>query len=173
MSTTQTVTRRPAATSDLHPTPSRLPEPSRVRIAAALNAVLADGLDLHASVKVAHWNVKGPQFPALHPQFEELATALAGHGDEVAERAVTLGALALGTVRHVARASRLPEYPQQTTRDLEHVAHVAERLEAFLEGVRAARGVAEQEGDDDTVDLLTQVASDLEKHGWFLRATLG
>lgn len=156
----------------MYPTPSRLPEPARARIADALNAVLADGLDLHASLKVAHWNLKGPQFPALHPLFEEIATGLAGHSDAVAERAVTLGARAYGTVRHVARTSRVADYPQETSRDLEHVRLLADRIDTYLEGVRKARGVAEKEGDADTVDLLTEVASELEKHGWFLRASL-
>lgn len=156
----------------MYATPSRLPEPARAKIADALNAVLADGLDLHAALKVAHWNLKGPQFPALHPLFEEIAAGLAGHNDAVAERAVTLGARAYGTVRHVARTSRLVDYPQETSRDLEHVRLLADRLERYLEGVRAARTVGEQNGDVDTVDLLTTVATDLEKHGWFLRASL-
>jgi starvation-inducible DNA-binding protein len=156
----------------MYATPSRLPEPARARIADALNAVLADGLDLHAALKVAHWNLKGPQFPALHPLFEEIAVALAGHNDAVAERAVTLGARAFGTVRHVARASRLADYPQETARDLEHVRLLADRLERYLEGLRAARTVGEENGDADTVDLLTTVATGVEKHGWFLRASL-
>src|SRR5512139_3373071 len=156
----------------MYATPSRLPEPSRARIADALNAVLADGLDLHASLKVAHWNLKGPQFPALHLLFEQIATGLATHNDSVAERAVTLGARAYGTVRHVARASRVAEYPQETTRDLEHVKLLADRIDTYLEGVRGARGVAEKDGDTDTVDLLTGIATELEKRGWFLRASL-
>ena len=36
-----------------------------------------------------------------------------------------------------------------------------------------ARATADEEKDQDTVDLLTGVAEALEKHGWFLRATLG
>jgi starvation-inducible DNA-binding protein len=157
----------------MYPTPSRLPEPARARIADALNAVLADGLDLHASVKVAHWNLKGPQFPALHALFEEIAVGLAGHNDSVAERAVTLGGRAYGAVRHVAKASRVADYPQDTTRDLEHVKLLADRVDTFLDGVRAARAVAEKDGDTDTVDLLTGIATEFEKHGWFLRASLG
>ncbi|HET8538231.1 MAG TPA: DNA starvation/stationary phase protection protein Dps [Anaeromyxobacter sp.] len=156
----------------MYATPSRLPEPARARIADALNAVLADGLDLHASLKVAHWNLKGPQFPALHLLFEEIATGLAGQSDAVAERAVALGARAHGTVRHVARASRVADYPQETTRDLEHVRLLADRIDTYLDGVRAARGVAERDGDVDTVDLLTGIATELEKRGWFLRASL-
>lgn len=156
----------------MYQTPSRLPESARVRIADALNTTLADGLDLHASVKVAHWNLRGPQFPSLHALFEQIAATLAGHNDAVAERAVTLGASAKGALRHVARASRVEDYPQETTRDLEHVRLLADRVDTYLEGVRAARAVSEREGDPDTVDLLTSVALDLEKHGWFLRATL-
>src|SRR6187549_1934139 len=105
----------------MYKSPSHLPEPARANIADALNARLADGLDLHSQIKVAHWNIKGPQFAALHPLFETFAVSLATHNDAVAERAVTLGAKAYGTARHVAKASRLADYPQETARDLEHV----------------------------------------------------
>lgn len=156
----------------MHRSPSHLPEAARATIAGALNAVLADGLDLHSQIKVAHWNIKGPQFAALHPLFETFAIGLAAHTDLVAERAVTLGARAYGTARHVAAVSRLADYPQETTRDLEHVRLLADRFEGFLAGVRAARGVGEQHGDTDTVDLLTGIVTDFEKHSWFLRASL-
>lgn len=156
----------------MYTSPSRLSEDVRSAVAQALNARLADGLDLHGQIKVAHWNIKGPQFAALHPLFESFAVSLAGHNDAIAERAVTLGARAYGTARHVAARSRLPEYPQDTTRDLEHVRLLAERIELYLEGVREARGVADKNGDTDTVDLLTGIVSEFEKHAWFLRASL-
>jgi starvation-inducible DNA-binding protein len=149
-----------------------LPEEARVKIAESLNARLADGLDLHSQIKVAHWNIKGPQFAALHPLFETFALSLANHNDSVAERAVILGAKAYGTARHVATMSQLPEYPQETTRDMDHVRLLAERIEKYLEGVRETRGVGEKYGDTDTVDLLTGIISEFEKHTWFLRASL-
>ena len=152
--------------------PSPLPERARNEIAETLNARLADGLDLHSQIKVAHWNVKGPQFAALHPLFETFAVGLAAFNDSIAERAVTLGGRAYGTARHVAKASKLAEYPAETTRDLDHVKLLAERFETYLEGMRESRGVAEQQGDTDTVDLLTQIISEFEKHAWFLRASL-
>lgn len=156
----------------MYPSPNRLPEDARTRISEALNARLADGLDLHGQIKVAHWNVKGPHFAAFHALFEQMAIGLAAHNDAVAERAVTLGGRAYGTARHVAKASRLAEYPQETTRDLEHVKLLAERIDVYLDGVREARQVAEKAGDGDTVDLLTQIVTEFEKHGWFLRASL-
>src|ERR1043165_1709170 len=125
----------------MNPSPSPLPEQSRSTIAAMLNARLADGLDLHSQIRGAHWNIKGPQFAALHPLFETFAVGLAGYNDAIAERAVTLGGRALGTARHVAKASSLPEYPQETQRDMEHVRLLADRIEKYLEGARESRGV--------------------------------
>ncbi len=157
----------------MYRSPSSLPEAARGRIAAALDATLADGLDLHGALKSAHWNLKGPLFASLHPLFESIAVGLAEHNDEIAERAVTLGGRVHGTARHVAAASRLVPYPEETTRDLDHVRLVADRVDGYLEGVRATRARADEEKDQDTVDLLTGVVEALEKHGWFLRATLG
>jgi starvation-inducible DNA-binding protein len=157
----------------MYRSPSKLPEETRARIVESLNARLADGLDLHSQIKVAHWNIKGPQFPSLHPLFETFAVSLAAHNDAVAERAVTLGGRAYGTTRHVARQSRLAEYPQETTRDMEHVEHLAERIEGYLDGLRESRSLAEQAADTDTVDLLTGIVTEFEKHDWFLRASLG
>jgi starvation-inducible DNA-binding protein len=156
----------------MYKSPNRLPEQARAKIAETLNARLVDGLDLHGQIKVAHWNIKGPQFAALHPLFEEFAVSLANHNDTLAERAVTLGGRAYGTARHVAKTSRLPEYPQETTRDLEHVKLLAERIDIYLDGLRESRGVAEAERDTDTVDLFTGIITEFEKHGWFLRASL-
>lgn len=156
----------------MYKTPSKLSETARTELISALNARLVDGLDLHSQIKVAHWNVRGPQFPALHPLFETFANQLATFNDSIAERAVTLGGLATGTARHVSKTSRLPDYPQDTTRDLEHVKLLAERFEIYLQGVRDARALAAKNGDDESEGLLTDVVTELEKNTWFLRATL-
>ena len=156
----------------MYKSPSALPENARREIADLLNARLADGLDLHSQIKVAHWNIKGPQFPSLHPLFETFAIDLAAFNDQVAERAVTLGARAYGTARHVASNSKIAEYPQETSRDLEHVKLLADRFDSYLTGVLGARTQVEKLGDTDTVDLLTQIVTAFEKHNWFLRASL-
>src|SRR6185503_1705708 len=150
-------------------TPSQLPPELRKKICESLRAVLTDGLDLHSQIKVAHWNIKGPHFAALHPLFETFAVSLANHNDSIAERAVTLGGRALGTTRHVAKTSRIPEYPQETSKDLEHVRLLADRIEAYLDGVRETRALSDKLADPDTNDLLTGIIFEFEKHAWFLR----
>lgn len=156
----------------LYKSPSKLSESARTQLIETLNSRLADGLDLHSQIKVAHWNIKGPQFAALHPLFESFAIGLADYNDTLAERAVTLGGKAYGTARHVAASSKLPEYPQDTARDLEHVRLLAERFEIYLGGLRESRDTAQTCGDTDTVDLFTTVITEFEKHSWFLRASL-
>jgi len=156
----------------MYKTPSQLDASAREDLNRTLNARLADGLDLHGQIKVAHWNIKGPQFPSLHPLFETFATQLAELNDAIAERAVTLGGRALGTARHVARTSRIADYPQETTRDLEHVQLLADRFETYLAGARESREIAQKLGDEESVGLLTDVITAFEKNAWFLRATL-
>ena len=156
----------------MYKSPSHLSESARKTVSDTLNERLADGLDLHSQIKVAHWNIKGPGFAALHPLFETFAIGLAAHNDTIAERAVTLGARAYGTARHVAARSKIPEYPQETTRDLEHVKLLADRIETYLDGARESRKIAEAQGDTDTVDLLTGIVTEFEKNAWFLRASL-
>src|SRR5262245_54034417 len=156
----------------MYKSPSHLPEGARVEVANQLNARLSDGLDLHSQIKVAHWNIKGPQFAALHPLFETFAVSLAAFNDSIAERAVTLGARAYGTTRHVAKTSKLPDYPQDTSPDLEHVKLLAERFDKYLDGVRESRSLGDKLGDTDTVDLLTGIVTEFEKNAWFLRASL-
>ncbi|MDI1442923.1 DNA starvation/stationary phase protection protein Dps [Polyangium sp. 6x1] len=156
----------------MYPSPSHLPESSRAALIKTLNERLADGLDLHSQIKVAHWNVKGPHFAALHPLFETFATELSAFNDEIAERAVTLGGLAAGTARHVAASSRVPEYPQDTTRGLEHVRHLAERFAVYITGLHASRAIADELRDLDTSDLLTNIITTFDKHTWFLLASL-
>ena len=42
----------------------------RTEMVSLLNQQLADTFDLYSQVKQAHWNVKGPQFIALHELFD-------------------------------------------------------------------------------------------------------
>ena len=49
---------------------------------------------------------------------------------------------------------------------------LTERIDTYLEGLRDSRAVADEQKDTDSVDLLTGIITEFEKHGWFLRASL-
>ena len=59
-----------------HDTMNDLPENVRSQVSDLLNNLLADAIDLQTQAKQAHWNVKGPQFIALHKLFDEIDEAV-------------------------------------------------------------------------------------------------
>lgn len=156
----------------LYPSATPLSIDARARLLPALLASLADGIDLATQLKLAHWNVKGPHFAALHPLFESLAGETAARNDELAERGVALGGLAIGSARQVAAATRLDELEPDLTDERALLERLLAALSRHAEGLREARALAEQVGDGDTEDLLTAQITAVEKNAWFLSASL-
>jgi starvation-inducible DNA-binding protein len=151
-------------------TQNDLAENVRLGAVSLLNQQLADALDLHLQAKQAHWNVKGPNFIALHELFDEVEEALEEYADDIAERAVALGGTVFGTVRASAAKSRLPEYPLEIVSGREHVAALSAVLAQFGKSARAAIDSAEALGDADTADLFTGVSRGVDKLLWKVEA---
>ena len=76
-----------------------LSEKIRRNIIVILNDRLADAIDLQSQVKQAHWNVKGPNFIALHELFDKISDLVLEQIDEIAERVTSLGGTAEGRSR--------------------------------------------------------------------------
>lgn len=156
----------------MHPTRNDLSARIRARIEKLLNQRLADALDLEAATKQAHWNVKGPNFIALHELFDQLHGNVEEHVDTIAERISALGGTPLGTVAAVARATSLSPYPLDLSEGPAHVAALADRLADFGRKVRAAIAAAAKLDDAGTSDLFTAISRDVDKYLWFLEAHL-
>ena len=92
-----------------------------------LNARLADGIDLALLTKQAHWNIKGPNFIAVHLMIDGFRGEIDTHVDTMAERVVQLGGTALGTTQTVAAASKLAAYPTDIYNSKDHLGALAER----------------------------------------------
>ncbi|MGD9915443.1 MAG: DNA starvation/stationary phase protection protein Dps [Rhizobiaceae bacterium] len=135
-----------------------------------LNARLADAVDLALATKQAHWNVKGPQFIAIHEMLDKFREELDGHVDTVAERAVQLGGTALGTSQVVAKATKLKPYPTDIHKTRDHLAALIERYAAAAKMARTSIDEADDAGDADTADILTAYSRSLDKLLWFLEA---
>lgn len=156
----------------LNETKNGLPEMTRRKMIDLLNQNLADIIDLQLLSKQAHWNVKGPSFIALHDLFEKVAVEMESFADELAERAVALGGVALGTAKLVAANSRLPEYSPVLTAGAGHVEALSSTLAAFGKSVREAIEVAGKADDAGTSDLFTEVSRSTDKLLWFVEAHL-
>jgi starvation-inducible DNA-binding protein len=156
----------------MHDTRNDLPARSRTKVIESLNARLADAIDLGAQAKHAHWNVKGPNFIALHELFDKIAESVEGHIDELAERITALGGTAFGTIAAVARASSLAPYPENIVDGLKHVDALASAVAQFGKKIRKDIDEAGKQGDADTADLYTGISREADKNLWFLEAHL-
>ena len=156
----------------MHPTRIDLSAKTRGRVVEVLNARLADAIDLQLQAKQAHWNVKGPNFIALHELFDKIAGDVGGHIDEMAERITALGGTAEGTVQAVAGRSKLEAYPLGLSEGRAHLEALATALARFGKGVRKAIEEAGKAGDADTSDLFTGVSRDIDKNLWLVEAHL-
>jgi starvation-inducible DNA-binding protein len=162
-------TERRTESTRLFPTKNDLPTATRTRVAELLNARLADCIDLQTQCKQAHWNVKGPSFIALHKLFDEINEDVEEYVDLLAERVVQLGGVAEGTARMVAGRTTLTEYPMVSDGEA-HVDALSTALATFGAVARKAIDQAEELGDADSTDILTEISRGVDKWLWFVEA---
>ena len=157
----------------MHPTKNDLPAKVRARVVAILGDRLADATDLMLQTKQAHWNVKGPNFIALHELFDKINEDFEEYTDLLAERVVQLGGVAEGTAAVVAKRSALKQYPLLLADGMEHVEYLSHAVASFGKTVRdAIRTSGEEFGDADSADIYTEISRGVDKWLWMLEAHL-
>lgn len=151
-------------------THNTLPKNTRQNTARLLQQFLADSIDLMLQSKQAHWNVKGPNFIALHKLFDEIHEEVESSIDLIAERIAQLGGIAEGTTQSVAKKTSLTEYPVMITDEADHIEYLSNALAEF--GRRLHLGIEQATGwnDPDTVDILTEISRKTSKQLWFVES---
>ncbi len=135
-----------------------------------LNKHLAAAIDLHGQLKLAHWNVRGPAFIAIHELFDKVAAKVEEFSDMFAERTGALGGVAKGGTKNVLEKSFLKPYPVEIADEKTHVEAVSQALAAFGESVREAIDQSADYGDAITADLFTNIGRDLDQQLWFVES---
>jgi starvation-inducible DNA-binding protein len=156
----------------MYDTLNDLPVTVRTTVVELLNGRLADAIDLGAQAKQAHWNVKGPNFIALHELFDKVAEHAEAHIDSLAERITSLGGMAHGTIAAVSRRTSLQPYPEEITEGGHHVKALSSAVASFGSKVRNAIDESARAGDAGTSDLFTGISREIDKDLWFLEAHL-
>jgi starvation-inducible DNA-binding protein len=147
------------------------PAKSSTALAHSLNQVLADSYALMALTHLAHWNVEGPGFFALHTafqtQYEELFTAI----DEIAERVRALDAYAIGGLGTFNQTAGMKEFAAPLPQE-GYVKHLIAANDKLIANAAKARDLAGQVGDAESQDLMISRITLHQKTVWMLKSFL-
>lgn len=144
----------------------------RVQSVELLNLHLAAAIDLHAQLKQAHWNVRGPGFIAIHELFDRVSVAAENYSDMLAERAGGLGGTANGTIQVAVKQSFLIPYPLGVADELQHLFAVSAALAAFGGSVIDAIAKSTKIEDPTTADLFTEISRGIDQQLYFVESHL-
>jgi starvation-inducible DNA-binding protein len=144
----------------------------RIQSVELLNKHLSAAIDLHAQMKQAHWNVRGPGFIAIHELFDRVSTEVENYSDLLAERAAGLGGTANGTVQTAAKHSFLIPYPLGVADELEHLFAVSGALAAFGQSIIEAIAKSAEIEDPTTADLFTEISRGIDQQLYFVESHL-
>lgn len=144
----------------------------RQQLIDILNARLADAVDLGIQAKLAHWNVRGMHFIALHELFDKVAGKAGDHADELAERIGQLGGVVKNNLQGVAKNTSLGAFSCEISKDKDILGALIQALAGFANNVRKDIDTTADLGDAVTADLLTGVARESDLNLWFVEAHL-
>jgi starvation-inducible DNA-binding protein len=149
-----------------------LSETNRVQLIQLCNACLAEAVDLQLHCKHAHWNVKGPNFIALHQLFDQVNESVEDYIDLIAERAVQLGGIANSTAHVVTTWAHMPENEAQSASGRDYVQSLSGALASF--GKIASQAIQEgnELGDAVSADIFTEISRGVDKWLWMVEAHL-
>ena len=147
-----------------------LDEARQSRLVVELNRNLAGLTDLAAAYKQAHWNVIGMDFAQLHALFDQFADQTREYMDLIAERAVTIGGAARGTIQAAVEGSVLPPFPVEDRDEVRLLTELVSRVDALTAELRQAMDACADEAA--TQDVYVEVVRGIEKQRWMLQAHL-
>lgn len=137
------------------------------QLAAHLQQLHVDLIDLHLIGKQAHWNVVGKNFRDLHLQLDEIVDAAREFSDQVAERMRAIYITPDGRVKTVAAQTSLPEFPADEVDTADAVDLVTTALYATAGTARRIHDDVDAE-DPTSADLLHAVLERLEQLAWMV-----
>lgn len=140
-------------------------------LTTSLNQVLADSYALMSLTHLAHWNVEGQGFFALHTafqtQYEELFLAV----DTIAERIRSLDAYAIGGLGTLAATAGLPEMAAPLAQEA-YVQALIEANQKVVADAVLARDLAGAASDAESQDLMIERITLHQKTIWMLKSFL-
>lgn len=137
----------------------------------SMNVFLADLQVFYQNLRGFHWNVEGNLFFTLHAKFEEYYNETAEAVDEVAERILMVGGKPVHSFSEYVRLSDLPE-TTDVHEGKEAVRFVIDQSNVLLKKMKQLLDIANEQDDEATATLFSDMISETEKRVWMLKTFL-
>ncbi len=140
-------------------------------VANALCEFLADTYALYLKTQNFHWNVEGPNFPALHKLFESQYEELAAAIDTIAERIRAIGEKTPAAFSIYQKTTTIKEGDINASEE-EMVQALADDHTYLSEQAKKVHSLADDSSDIGTAAFLEDRIREHDKTAWMLNASL-
>ena len=140
-------------------------------VTETLNRQVANFSILYMKLHHYHWYVKGEQFFTLHAKFEELYKEAGLNLDTIAERMLSIRTYPTATLKEHLKLATIKEASGNENTD-EMIKTLVDDFDTICTELTEGITEAEDNQDQPTADLFTEIRTSLEKHRWMLEAYL-
>ena len=144
---------------------------NKTQVVEKLNQLLIDYQVHYQNLRLFHWNVKGPFFFILHEKFEELYNEVALKIDEVAERVLALDGVPKGSLKNILANANV-ESQAEILEANQMVSAIIKANDVLVDNLNDLLKIANEAGDEGTLDIFTSYIQELQKQNWMLKSFL-
>ena len=153
-------------------TPSGFNNADALKIAASLNALVADAFALYLKTKNFHWHMSGPHFRDYHLLLDEQADQIFATIDPLAERVRKIGQTTIKSIGHVAELTRIKDDNSAFVSPGDMIAELITDNQNMAESMRKSHTLCDDKDDVASASLLEVYIDETERRTWFLFETL-
>lgn len=137
-----------------------------------LNQLLSSYQMHYQNLRSLHWNIKGKEFFELHLKYEELYTRAQVIIDDLAERILSIGHTPSSQFSVYFQNSLIKENAIISD-GKSGVSYILEAQKSLLQMERQLLELSDEENDEGTNALMSDLIREKEKTNWMFRAYLG
>lgn len=134
----------------------------------AVNPLIADSFALYVKTKNFHWHLSGPRFRDLHLLFDEHATQIFEGIDPMVERIRKIGGTSIRSLTHASKLQTIHDDNDEFVAPKEMVHRLLLDNRHIVQQIHKAAGIADDNKDLATSNLLESLLDDAERRTWFL-----
>ncbi len=149
-------------------TPTDLQQAAVDKIAAAVNALLADVFALYLKTKNFHWHMSGRHFRDYHLLLDEHSDQIFATTDQLAERIRKLGGNTLRSIGQIAKLQTIKDNNEDYVPPREMLRELMKDNKHLTAEMRKAHEIADKGGDVATTSILENFIDEAERRTWFL-----